>query len=224
VETKEKVQPRDCREAPLAFRWMQLLGGLLGFGVSVALMVRSNLGLGPWDAFHVGVHELTGISIGTASVLVGVLIVTGTWLLGERPGAGTLVNMVMIGAFIDLLLPVVPPAPDVVAGVAYYLAAIALAGLCTGMYIAPGLGKGPRDGLAMILSHRGGMPVRRVRTMVELIVLAAGWAMGGAVGAGTLMFSLLIGPSMQWGLQVFGVHVSPAPVTARELTLRRRAA
>jgi uncharacterized protein len=224
VETNERAEQRDFRDAPLAVRWIQLLVGLLGFGVAVALMVRSNLGLGPWDAFHAGLHELTGISIGTASILVGVLIVTGTWLLGERPGAGTLVNMVMIGAFIDLLLPVVPSAPTATVGLAYYLVAIGLAGVCTGMYIAPGLGKGPRDGLAMILSHRGDMPVRRVRTLLELLVLAGGWALGGAVGVGTVMFSLLIGPSMQWGLQLFGVQATPRAVPARVPKLRRRPA
>lgn len=186
-------------------RWAQFMAGLFGFGLSIALMMRSQLGLGPWDAFHVGVHGLTGISVGTASILAGAVIILGTWLGGERPQAGTLVNMVMIGVFLDLVLPHVPTAHGWWWGLAYYLSGIALCGLSTGLYIAPGLGKGPRDGLALRVSAYSGWPVRRVRTLIELGVLGAGWAMGGPIGVGTIIFSLLIGPSMQWGLQLFGV-------------------
>jgi uncharacterized membrane protein YczE len=193
-------------------RWTQFMAGLFGFGLSIALMMRSDLGLGPWDAFHVGLHDLTGISVGTASILAGVVIVLGTSFIGERPGIGTLVNMVMIGVFLDLILPYVPVAHGWAWGLAYFLAGIALCGFSTGMYIAPGLGKGPRDGLAIRVSERSGWPVRRVRTLVELAVLGAGWAMGGPVGVGTILFSVLIGPSMQWGMQLFGLlprKVSP---------------
>lgn len=186
-------------------RWTQFMAGLFGFGLSIALMMRSQLGLGPWDAFHVGVHGLTGISVGTASILAGAAIIAGTWLIGERPQAGTLVNMVMIGVFLDLVLPYVPVAHGWSWGLVYFLGGIALCGVSTGLYISPGLGKGPRDGLALRVSERSGWPVRRVRTLIELAVLGAGWAMGGPVGVGTILFSLLIGPSMQWGLQLFGV-------------------
>lgn len=184
--------------------------GLLGFGLAVALMIRSELGLGPWDAFHVGLHNLTGITVGTASILAGMVIVGGSLLVGVRPGPGTLVNMVMIGVFMDLLLPHVPAAPSWAWGGAYYAVALVLAGVSTGLYIAPRLGAGPRDGLVVGLSQRTGWPVRRVRTLVEVGVLGAGWAMGGAVGIGTVIFSLSIGPSMQWGMQMFGLIAPPA--------------
>jgi uncharacterized membrane protein YczE len=186
-------------------RWSQLMVGLFAFGLSIALMMRSHLGLGPWDAFHVGLHDLTGITVGTASILAGVVIVGGTWIFGERPAAGTAVNMVMIGVFLDLTLPYVPSAHGWAWGLAYFLSGIALCGVATGLYIAPGLGKGPRDGLAILLSERLHWPVRRVRTCIELGVLAAGWAMGGPIGVGTVIFSFLMGPSMQWGMQLFGL-------------------
>lgn len=197
-------------------RWVQLLVGLLGFGLAVAMMIRSGLGLGPWDAFHVGLHRWTGVSIGTASVLVGVVIVAGTRLIGVRPGPGTLANMVLIGVFIDLVLSVLPPAQDWVWGLLYFLPAIALCGVATGLYIAAGLGAGPRDGLTVGLSERTGWPVRRVRTLVEASVLLLGWLLGGGIGVGTVLFTLLIGPAMQLGLQLFGALPAVAPTAGMQ--------
>lgn len=192
--------------------------GLFGCGLSVALMIRSQLGLGPWDAFHVGLHSITGLTVGTVSILVGLAILCGTHFMGVRHGLGTLVNMVMIGVFIDLLLPVVPLATGIASGLAYYAVALVVFGLATGVYLAAGLGSGPRDGLMIGLADRAGMPVRRMRTMVELLVLVAGWAMGGRVGLGTVLFAVTGGPAMQWGMQLFGLIPGrptapvPAPV------------
>lgn len=188
-----------------ARRWTRLMVGLFGCGLSIALMIRSQLGLGPWDALHVGLHHLTGLTIGAVSILIGLIILCGTWFMQVRPGVGTVVNMVMIGVFIDLLLPVVPEASGAGWGFAYYLAAIIAFGYATGLYLAAGMGSGPRDGLMIALSERTGAPVRRVRTIVELAVLGAGWAMGGRVGFGTVLFALTIGPAMQWGMQVNGL-------------------
>ena len=173
--------------------------------LAIALMVKSELGLGPWDAFHVGLHRLTGLSVGMVSIFVGVLIICGTWFLDVRPGAGTLVNMVMIGVFIDLLLPIVPAAADPGWGLGYYLLAILVFGVATGLYLGAGLGSGPRDGLMIALAERSGWTVRRVRTLVELGVLAAGWMMGGGIGFGTVLFAFTVGPAMQWGMQLGGV-------------------
>lgn len=186
--------------------WAQLVAGLFGFAVAVSLMVRSRLGLGPWDAFHVGLHRLTGLSLGTASIVTGVAIVAGSLFLGVRPGWGTLANMLLIGIFIDLLLPWVPQASSMVWGLAFYAPAILLCGLATGVYIDAGLGKGPRDGLMIGLSVRSGWPVGRVRMLIELTVLSLGWVMGGRVGAGTVLFAFGIGPATQWGLNIFGVQ------------------
>jgi uncharacterized protein len=207
-------------------RWVQFLFGMLGLSLSISLMIRSGLGLGPWDAFHLGVHNVTGITIGTASILGGFVIIVALAVLGERPRAATVVNMFAVGMFLDLVLPFVPAAQGFPAALGFALASIALAGLSTGLYIAAGLGNGARDGLAMTLSRRSGHPVRRMRMVVELVVLALGWTMGGTVGLGTVLFSLLIGPSMERGLRVFGALPPPpsaptAPEPARE---ERRAA
>jgi uncharacterized membrane protein YczE len=197
-----------------ARRWAQFTAAMFGFGVAVALMVRSNLGLGPWDAFHVGLHRLTGVTVGTASGLVGGVVGAGAWWLGERPAIGTVTNMALISLFIDVALPYVPPASGPAMALGYYGVALPLAGLCTGMYISTGLGTGPRDGLTIALSRRSGLTVRRARTLVELVVLALGWAMGGVVGVGTVIFALLIGPSMQWGLRVFAALPAAGEVRA----------
>lgn len=206
----------------VARRWLQLVLGFAGWGLAVALMIRSGLGLGPWDAFHVGLHQRLGIGVGTASVAVGALIVLGSLPLGVRPGVGTLANMVLIGASIDAILPILPAARGPAWGLAYHLAGIGLAGWFTGMYIAARLGKGPRDGLVLALAERSGWPVRRVRTLIEVGVLGAGWALGGTLGAGTVLYALTIGPSMQWGLRRWGVLPLPAPAPAAA-PLRRAA-
>jgi uncharacterized protein len=189
----------------LARRWTQLVLGLAGWGLAVALMIRSGLGVGPWDALHVGISQHTGIGVGTASIGAGLAILVASLFVGVRPGVGTLANMVLIGLTIDLLLPVVPPAPGWLAGLAYFVLGIVLAGWFTGMYVGAGLGKGPRDGLVLALSARLGWSVRRVRTAIELSVLLVAWALGGPLGAGTVIFAVAVGPSMQWGLRRWGL-------------------
>jgi uncharacterized membrane protein YczE len=196
-----------------ARRWVQLVLGLIGWGAAAALMLRSGLGVGPWDAFHQGVHLHLGIGIGTASMSVGLVVLLLSLPFGIRPGPGTVANMVLIGASIDVLLGVVPPAAGWGWGLAYHLGGIALAGWMTGAYIGAGLGSGPRDGLVLEVARRTGRPVRLVRTAFELSALGAGWALGGTLGVGTLLFAGLIGPSMQWGLRTWGV-LPPAPLAA----------
>ena len=207
-------------------RWAQFLVGMFGLSLSISLMIRSGLGLGPWDAFHLGVHNVTGITVGTASILGGFVIIVGLAAVGERPRAATIVNMFAVGLFLDLLLPFVPEARGLPAALGFALASIALAGLSTGLYMAAGLGNGARDGLTMTLSNRSGHPVRRMRLMVEVVALTLGWLMGGTVGGGTLLFSILIGPSMERGLRVFGALPPPpdAPPGPEPVREQRRAA
>ncbi len=194
--------------------WLQLLGGLFIYGVAIPLMIRSGLGLGPWDAFHVGLSRLTGITIGTATILVGLVIVLGGMRLGMRPGHGTIANMILIGIFVDLILPWVPDAPNVWMAYTYYGLGIALTGLATGMYIGAGLGSGPRDGLILGISGSRDWSVGRVRTIIEFCALAGGWAMGAPIGIGTLLFATLSGPATQAGLELFGAlppRLTPPP-------------
>lgn len=200
--------------------WAQLVIGVFGYGLAVTLMIESRLGLGPWDAFHLGLHKLTGISVGTASILVGLALLVGSWFIGVRPGPGTLVNMILIGVFIDVLRLVIPAATNWVWGLVYYLPAILLCGFATGFYIGADLGKGPRDGLMIGISQRLGWSVRLVRTLIEVVVLLLGFSMGGTIGVGTLLFALSIGPATQWGLHVCGVlderqaRIPNVPLTA----------
>jgi uncharacterized membrane protein YczE len=208
----------------VAGRLAVLLGGLFLYALAAALMIRAGRGLGPWDAFHVGLGRAAGVSVGTANIAVGGVIVCGTWWMGVRPGPGTVANMVLVGVFIDLLLPVLPPLHGAAAWLCHALG-IVLTGFATGMYIAPGFGKGPRDGLMLGVSAATGVRVGRVRTGIEAAVLLLGWSMGATVGVGTVLFALAIGPATEWGLRVFGVPhgrpgepppALPSPQGARE--------
>jgi uncharacterized protein len=205
----------------VALRLGQLFLGLLGWGLGISLFIRSQLGLGPWDAFHFGAHVQTGITVGVASIVVGFLILVVNAAMGIRPGLGTVLNMVFIGLFTDLILPLVPDATSLAAGFGYYALALPLVGLSSGAYIGAGFGHGPRDGLMLALTIRSGWSVRRIRTLIEMAVLGAGWLMGGMVGIGTVITTLTIGHSVQWGLGVFGALPAGAPGRAAGAGLQR---
>lgn len=204
VELEGGLPGTGTGRSSLARRTAQLLGGLLLYGVAMTLLIRSGLGLGPWDAFHVGLSVWSGIGVGIVIAAVGFAIVVGTLFIGVRPGVGTIANMLLIGLFVELLLPVTPEAGPWL-GLPYHLAGILLTGVATGLYIAPGFGKGPRDGLMIGIAERTGWPVGRVRTGIEGTVLLLGWVLGGRIGFGTLLFAAGIGPATQWGLRLFGV-------------------
>ena len=190
---------------PSALRWLQLVIGLLAFAVAIALMIRSGLGLGPWDAFHFGLHRLTGLSVGIASIVAGFAVVGISVAMRAKIGPATVANMILVGVFTDMVLPLIPPARGWAPGLAVHVFGIGLMGLATGMYISAGLGAGPRDGLMAALSARYHWSIQRTRTLIELSVLALGWAMGGTLGIGTILFAIAIGPSVQWGMRMFGL-------------------
>ena len=190
---------------PIALRWVQLIAGLFAFAIAIALMIRSGLGLGPWDAFHFGLHRLTGLSVGIASILAGLIVVGVSVAMRAKIGPATIANMVLVGVFTDVVLPLIPQARGWAPGLGFHLFGIGLMGLATGMYISAGLGAGPRDGLMAALSARYHWSIQRTRTLLELSVLALGWAMGGTLGLGTILFAIAIGPSVQWGMRMFGL-------------------
>jgi uncharacterized protein len=207
-------KPPRRSSVSVALRLGQLFLGLLGWGLGIALFIRSHLGLGPWDAFHYGLHVQAGITVGVASIVAGFVILVVNAVMGIRPGLATVLNMIFIGVFTDLLLPVVPDATSLAAGFAYFAVAVPLVGLASGAYIGAGFGHGPRDGLMMALTLRTGWSVRRIRTLIEISVLGFGWLMGGVVGIGTIIITLTIGQSVQWGLRVFGAGpAAPAALT-----------
>jgi uncharacterized membrane protein YczE len=186
--------PRSLVPARTAVRrGAQLLGGLVLFGISLALLVRAGLGLGPWDVLHQGVARRTGLSLGTVVIVVSLLVLLAWVPLKQRPGVGTVANALLVGLVVDLALRVVPAAPGWVWGAVLLVVATLTNALATALYVGAGLGPGARDGLMTALAARG-HPVRVVRTLIEVGVLAVGWLLGGEVGVGTVFFALSIGP------------------------------
>jgi uncharacterized membrane protein YczE len=180
-----------------------LILGVILFGLGIALMAEAGLGLGPWEAFHQGLGRLTGQEIGTISVLLGIPILLLWWPLGERPGIGTLLNVVLIGTATNVGIAVLPSAVGLGAQLAMMVAGLLMIGLGSGLYLAADLGPGPRDGLMTGLHHRFGWSIRQARTLVEVTVLALGWLLGGSIGIGTVAFAFGIGPLVQFFLGVF---------------------
>ena len=180
-----------------------LMAGLVVFGVGIALMAQADLGLGPWEAFHQGIGLHVGMPLGTVSILLGVPILALWWPLGERPGLGTLLNVVTIGAATNAGIAVIPAASGAVAQLAMMLAGVIVIGVGSGLYLAADLGPGPRDGLMTGLHHRFGWSIRRARTSIEVTVLVAAWLLGGTIGLGTVVFAVGIGPVVQVMLGIF---------------------
>jgi uncharacterized membrane protein YczE len=174
-------------------RLVQLHAGLLLFGFSVALMVRARLGLDSWDVLHQGIALRTGLPMGWVINGVGALVLLAWWPLRQRPGYGTVANVVLVGLSAQAALQVLPPARDLLLRWPLLFTAVMLNAVATGLYVGAGLGPGPRDGIMTGLAARG-HSIRVVRTATELAVLAAGWLLGGTVGPGTLVYALAIGP------------------------------
>lgn len=175
-------------------RWGQLLLGLFLYGVSVALMIRAEIGLDPWTVFAQGLEVQTGWSIGFIVVLIGLGVLL-LWIpLKQRPGIGTVLNVLLIGPAMDLALLVLRTPDELWARILMFAAGLALLSIATGLYIGARFGPGPRDGLMTGAHARFGWKIWKVRTGVEVTVLAIGWLLGGTVGVGTVAFALLIGP------------------------------
>ena len=169
----------------------------MSYGFSMAMMVRAGLGLDPWDVFHQGLARHTGMTIGAASAVVGVAVLLAWIPLRNRPGIGTVANVIVIAVTVDAGLAVLPTPSSLVVRIPLMLGAVVLNALATVLYIGAGLGPGPRDGLMTGLVARTGLSVRVVRTSIEATVLAVGWLLGGTVGVGTVVYALGIGPLVQ---------------------------
>lgn len=178
-------------------RGAALLVGLTGYGVSMAMIVRAGLGLDPWDVFHQGLALRTDMSIGVASAVVGVAVLL-VWIpLRNRPGVGTVANVIVIAVTVDFALWLIPSPTTLPVRTVLMIAAVVLNAVATVLYIGAGLGPGPRDGLMTGLVVRTGRSVRLVRTTIEVSVLSVGWLLGGTVGVGTVMYAFGIGPLVQ---------------------------
>jgi hypothetical protein len=190
-------------------RFIQLQIGLLLYGASLALMVEANLGLNPWSVFHQGLSQLTGLSLGLIVNAVGALVLL-VWIpLRQKPGIGTICNVLLIGTSADLVLWLLPPIEGMALRIAFLVGAIVLNGAATGAYIGAGLGPGPRDGLTTGVVRLTGWQVRWVRMGIEVSVLALGWVLGGVIGVGTVLYALSNGPLLQLFLPMFEIRDRP---------------
>ena len=180
-------------QPPRVRRLVQLYAGLVLFGVSSSMLLLAGLGVDPWDVFHQGLSRRFGLGVGTWSIIIGAAVLL-LWIpLRQRPGFGTLSNVLVVGLVIDLMLDFVPPVHALPAQIVVMVGGVVLNGIATGAYIGAGLGPGPRDGLMTGLAARG-HSIRVVRTSIELTVLLTGWLLGGTVGVGTVVYALAIGP------------------------------
>jgi len=201
----------QLRAGKLARRLPQLLIGLWLYGFAMAMFIRSGLGLDPWDVFHSGLQRLLGLSFGTVVIAVGFAVLL-LWIpLRQWPGLGTIANAVVIGLAADATLALIPQATDWRVSWTLLIGGLLLNGLAGGLYIGSQLGPGPRDGLMTGLARRTGWSLRLVRTGLELSVLAIGWLLGGAVGIGTVVYALAIGPLVQFFLPLVMVRLDEQP-------------
>src|SRR5215469_7081322 len=201
--------PGAVRHRRLTVRLARLYLGLAGFGVSLALMVRARLGLGPWDVLHQGIARHLGVQLGWVTIGVSGLVLLAWIPLRQRPGLGTVSNAIIVGLVVNGALEVLPTPESLVWRTAWLAAGIGLNGLATAGYIGAGFGPGPRDGLMTGIAARG-YSLRVVRTLIELSALAIGAVLGGTVGVGTVAYALSIGPLTHVLLPRLTVNSEPA--------------
>jgi uncharacterized membrane protein YczE len=203
-------------------RWAKLVIGLACIGLSVAFMKQANLGLGPWDVLNDALAAFTGMRLGTVSIIIGAIILL-LWIpVREKPDVALIPNILLIGAFTNIGLAMVQTASGTILRSAWLTTGLILGGLGGALYLGSQLGAGPRDGLMLGLSRKTGRSVRVTRTALEVFVLIVGWILGGAVGIGTLVSALTIGPAIQFIArktgQQLGERVDQRPLLMRQST------
>lgn len=199
-------------------RGVQLVVGLVAYGIAIALLVRGGIGVPPWDVFAQGITRQTGIPFGLVVNLVGALVLLFWIPLRQRPGVGTVLNVLLIGPSAELGLWLVPQQTVPWQQGVVFAGGLALLAIATGMYIGARLGPGPRDGLMTGLHRRTGWPIWVVRTGIEVTVLTIGFVLGGQLGLGTLAFALLIGPMVNVTLPLLRVpEQRTAPIAVKEV-------
>jgi uncharacterized membrane protein YczE len=199
------MRPAAVRALPVlpwsaASRWRPrpltlavLVAGLWCFGTGEAMLVDSGLGNTPWTVLALGLSRHTPLSIGAATIVIAAVVLLGWWPLRERPGLGTLLNLVLIGVAIDVMLPLLPQPTARPAALAEVVVAIAAIGTGSALYLSAMLGPGPRDGWMTGIARRTDRPIAGVRLAIEAAALTSGWLLGGRVGIGTVLFALTIG-------------------------------
>ena len=192
---------------PRLRRLTQLYAGIVLYGVSASMLLLAGLGVDPWDVLHQGLSRRLGLGVGTWAIIASVFVLL-LWIpLRQRPGFGTINNLIVVGLTIDVILATVPPVHGLAARVIVMCGGVLLNGIATGAYIGAGLGPGPRDGLMTGMAARG-HSIRVVRTCIELTVLLSGWLLGGTVGVGTVVYALGIGPIAHVSIPLLAVERS----------------
>ena len=187
-------------------RWCKLLIGLVCYGVGISFMKQSQLGMSPWEVLNDGLSKISGVQIGTVSIFIGILVLL-LWIpIREKPGIGTILNIIIVGTVTNLTLPIIPLASQLLLQITWLIIGLLIIGLATALYLGSRLGAGPRDGLMMGFHRRTGRSVRLVRSIIEISVLAIGWMLHGAIGIGTLIFAFGIGPIVQFMFHLIGEH------------------
>lgn len=200
--TRWRSEGSRWRSSPSTF--VVLILGLWLFGTGEAMLVDATLGNAPWTVFAQGISVRAGIAIGWATFATSVVVLLMWIPLRERPGLGTIANAVVIALALQVMIGVLPTPESIGWRLAQVLGGIALVGLGSGLYLTTNLGPGPRDGLMTGIHQRTGIAVTPVRLSIEVVVLAVGWLLGGTVGVGTVLFAVLIGPSVGYGLRLVG--------------------
>ena len=183
----------------IVVRLLKLFGGLFLFSLGIAFTLNANIGYAPWDVFHVGITSVTGISIGAATILTGLLIIMIVLLLKEKLGLGTILNMIFVGIFLDFILwlHIIPAATSMAYGIAMLIAGLFILALGTCFYVGAAFGAGPRDSLMVALARKTKWPIGVCRTCIELFVMGIGWLLGGMVGIGTIISVFAVGFCVQ---------------------------
>lgn len=209
---------RSARPATTGRRMTQLLVGLFLYGIAIAMMMQASIGIEPWDVLAQGITRRTGIPFGLVTNLVGAVVLLFWIPLRQRPGRGTVLNVLLIGPAAQLGLWIIPEPPELWARITLFAGGLVLIAIASGLYIGAHYGPGPRDGLMTGLNTRTGRPIWMVRTGIEAVVLLVGWLLGGNVGWGTLAYAVLIGPLVHFAIPLFAMRLPdedvPAPAEA----------
>ena len=186
----------------LLWRWAFFLFGLLVMALGVTMTIKGHrLGVGPWDVLHIGLFKKFGLTIGTWNVLAGLIIITTTAIILKRlPKIGTWLNLILIGAFIDMFNWLIPEIETLGAQTVIFMLGVVVMSYGAGIYVSPNVGAGPRDSLMLVIVDKFGISLRRARTIIEILAAIAGWLLGGPVGIGTVIVAIVIGQIVQYAL------------------------
>ncbi|GAA1684601.1 membrane protein [Kribbella yunnanensis] len=202
---------QQLKAGHLPRRLVQLYVGLFLYGSSMGLMIQGSLGLDPWDVLHSGIIKHIPWSFGTVVIVMSFVVLLAWIPLRQWPGLGTVSNAIVIGLATDLTLATVDRPDALWVRILFMLAGVVVNALAGALYIGAQLGPGPRDGLMTGLVRRTGLSIRLVRTTIEITVVAVGFLLGGAIGIGTVLYALSIGPLLHWMLPIFTVRLKPQP-------------